>query len=197
VAELPFSASDLAQTRFAVSPMWQVVTSVRLLAGSVSPAHRSWIRQVRPRLAAAGLDRGRLAELIPSSGFRPYFLNPAPAGSAPSLSAELAAIGAASPDRVRRDLDHREYHQGRLDPRLRSPHRDPPAGLARLTREIEAYWEPALSRTGHGSARRSTPTSSTAPGRSPNTARARSWTTCTPRCGGTAPRCTWSAAAGR
>jgi hypothetical protein len=78
--------------------------------------HRPWIRQVRPRLAAAGLDRGWLAELIPPSGFWPYFLNPAPDGPAPPLSAELAAIQDAPVDRVRHDLDHLEYHQGGLGP---------------------------------------------------------------------------------
>jgi DNA-binding transcriptional ArsR family regulator len=102
-------------------------------------------RQVRPRLAAAGLDRGWLAELIPPSGFFPYFLNPAPAGAAPSLEAELAGVQDASVERVRRDLDHLEYHQGRPGPRLRSLHHDPRARLPRVAREIQAYWELALA----------------------------------------------------
>lgn len=76
MAELAFSVSDLAQVRFVVSPMWQVVTSFRLLSNHTdhtdhtdrtfaSPAHRPWIEQVRPRVAAAGLHRGWLAGLIP------------------------------------------------------------------------------------------------------------------------------------
>ncbi|MGA5823819.1 DUF5937 family protein [Kitasatospora sp. NPDC094028] len=147
LAELAFSASDLAQVRFAVSPMWQVVTSFRLLSNpaSASPVHRPWIEQVLPRAAAAGLDRGRLAELIPQAGFFPYFLNPAPAGPAPALAAELAAIEDTPAERVRRDLDHLEYHQGRLSPRLRSLHHDPHTGLARLTQEIRTHWELALA----------------------------------------------------
>ena len=64
--ELAFTADDLALTRFAVSPMWEVVTSFRLLAGGAAhPVHRPWLDQVRPRVAAAGLDAGWLAELIP------------------------------------------------------------------------------------------------------------------------------------
>ena len=64
-AELTFSAGDLAQMRFAVSPMWEVVTSFRALgAGSAHAVHGRWVEQVRPRVAAAGLDRGWLAELI-------------------------------------------------------------------------------------------------------------------------------------
>nr|WP_241779708.1 DUF5937 family protein [Streptomyces natalensis] len=147
LAELAFSASDLAQVRFAVSPMWQVVTSYRLLSNhaSATPVHRPWIQQVQPRAAAAGLDRGWLAELIPPSGFFPYFLNPAPAGPAPALDTELAAIQNAPIDRVRHDLDHLEYHQKRLGPRLRSLHHDPHARLARLAQEIRTYWELALA----------------------------------------------------
>ncbi|WP_317453539.1 DUF5937 family protein [Streptomyces sp. CBMA152] len=147
LAELEFSANDLAQVRFAVSPMWQVVTSFRLLSphASASPVHGPWIQQIRPRVAAAGLDRGWLAELIPPTGFFPYFLNPASAGPTPTLAAELAAVQEAPVDRVRKDLDHLEYHQVRLGPRLRSLHQDPHTHLARLTQEIEKYWELALA----------------------------------------------------
>ncbi|MET9698845.1 DUF5937 family protein [Streptomyces sp. NPDC006529] len=144
---MAFTASDLAQVRFAVSPMWQVVTSFRLLSArtDASPLHRPWTEQVRPRVAAAGLDRGWLAELVPPTGFFPYFLNPAPTGPAPTLAGELAAIGAASAERVRRDLDHLAHHQGPPGPRLRSLHHDPPARLARVTQEIGAYWDLALA----------------------------------------------------
>ncbi|MYQ97706.1 ArsR family transcriptional regulator [Streptomyces sp. SID6137] len=162
---MAFSAGDLAQVRFVVSPMWQVVTSFRLLSNhtghtshsghsgqaghadrtSVSPAHRPWIEQVRPRVAAAGLHRGWLAGLIPPAGFCPYFLNPAPTGAAPTLAMELAAVRNASADRIRRDLDHLAHHQGPLDARLRSLHHDPDTRLARLTEEIHTYWELALA----------------------------------------------------
>ncbi|TXS16465.1 hypothetical protein EAO70_13795 [Streptomyces sp. adm13(2018)] len=48
---LAFSAADLAQTRFAVSPMWEVVTSYRVLTGRADPGpHRRWVAQVRPRI---------------------------------------------------------------------------------------------------------------------------------------------------
>ncbi len=146
LAELVFSASDLAQMRFAVSPMWEVVTSFRLQnSASVHPVHRRWAEQVRPRVKAAGLDRGWLAELIPPSGYVPDFLNPAPTGPAPTPSAELAAILAAPADRVRQDLDHLEHHQGRRGPRLRSLYAEPRARLVRVAEEIETYWELALA----------------------------------------------------
>jgi hypothetical protein len=84
-ARLTFSVNDLAETRFAVSPMWEVVTSFRALAAAVVPVpHLGWTEQVRPRLAAAGLDRGWLADMIPPIGHLPDFLNPAPEGATSS-----------------------------------------------------------------------------------------------------------------
>ncbi|WP_239513632.1 ArsR family transcriptional regulator [Streptosporangium sp. 'caverna'] len=144
--ELAFSASDLAQTRFAVSPMWEVGTSFRLLSsGSAHPVHRTWLEQVRPRVAAAGLDRGWLAELIPPSGYVPDFLNPAPAGPAPTLAEELAGILAAPVARIRQDLDRLEREQGRRGLRLRTLYAEPQARLVRVSEEIETYWELALA----------------------------------------------------
>ncbi|MET7303939.1 DUF5937 family protein [Embleya sp. NPDC005575] len=145
-AELAFSAEDLARTRFAVSPMWEVGPSLRLLgSGAAHPVHRPWIEQVRPRIVAAGLDRGRLAELIPPSGYVPDFLNPTPPGPAPTLAAELAEIVAAPVAAVRRDLDRLRHERGRLGPRSEALYADPRARLARVAEEIEAYWELALA----------------------------------------------------
>ncbi|MER5888676.1 DUF5937 family protein [Streptomyces sp. NPDC001941] len=147
LAELAFSASDLAQVRFAVSPMWEVAPSFRLLtSGTTHPVHRPWADQVRPRMVAAGLDRGWLRELIPpTGGYIPDFLNPAPAGPAPTAAAEWDTIRASPADRVRRDLDHLARHQNGLGPRLRSLHADPQTCLAKVTDELATYWELALA----------------------------------------------------
>lgn len=144
--ELAFSAGDLAQMRFAVSPMWELGTSFKLLASGVgNPVHRPWIEQVRPRAAGAGFVRGWLAELIPLSGYVPDFLNPVPAGRAPTLADELDGILAVPMSRVRHDLDRLEREQGRLGPRSRSLYADPQARLPRVAEEIETYWELALA----------------------------------------------------
>jgi hypothetical protein len=141
-SELTFSADDLALTRFAVSPMWEVVSSFRLLAtGARSPVHRTWIDQVRPRVAAAGLDSGLLAELIPPTLYLADFLTPPPGDPAPTLETELAAIRATPPDLVRADVDHLP----RGGPRCQALRAEPEARLSRVTDEIEAYWELALA----------------------------------------------------
>ncbi|WP_225840247.1 helix-turn-helix transcriptional regulator [Streptomyces sp. NK08204] len=143
---MAFSASDLAQVRFAVSPMWEVAPSFRLLTSHTAhPVHGRWADQVRPRVAAAGLDRGWLSELIPPTGYVPDFLNPAPAGPAPAPAAEWEAIQASPTDRVRQDLDHLARHRGSLAPRLRTLHADPASFLPKVTQEIETYWDLALA----------------------------------------------------
>ncbi|MGW7367895.1 DUF5937 family protein [Streptomyces sp. NPDC054841] len=144
---LSFSAADLAQTRFAVSPMWEVVTSFRLLRDSSEPPlHRRWAAQVRPRLAHAGLDRGWLAELIPGLGYLADFLNPTPATPFPTLSAELEAIRRTAPEQVRAELDILETKRGPgPSPLLRLLYEAPEAALEKVASEIESYWELALA----------------------------------------------------
>lgn len=146
LAELAFSASDLAQMRFSISPMWEAGTSFRLLqTGSTHPVHQPWIDQVRPRVTAAGLDRGWLAELIPPTGYVPDFLNPAPIGPAPTLAEELAGVLAAPVDRVRQEIERIQADQGSLGPRLRALYAEPQARMVRVAEEIETYWEVALA----------------------------------------------------
>ncbi|MFD7236000.1 hypothetical protein ACFWAT_11900 [Streptomyces syringium] len=75
---------------------------------------------------------------------RPRLPQPAPAGPAPTPAAERDAIRASPADRVRQDLDHLARY-GNLGPRLRALHTDPQSLLAKVTGEIEAYWELALA----------------------------------------------------
>ncbi|MGW4165026.1 DUF5937 family protein [Streptomyces sp. NPDC004788] len=139
-AGLVFSAADLAQTRFAVSPMWEVVTSFRQLLRDANshPLHRRWIEQVRPRFLRAGLDRGRIAALVPAHGYLADFLNPTPATPFPSLSTELDAIVHTPAERIAHDLRALDEHHGV---------RPNPSGidLERLRDEILTYWELALA----------------------------------------------------
>ncbi|GAA4619025.1 DUF5937 family protein [Actinoallomurus liliacearum] len=137
-SELAFSADDLALTRFTVSPMWEVITSFRLLAsGTAHPVHRPWLEQVRPRVAAAGLDHGSLGRLITPSGHIPDFLTPPADDPAPDLATELAAVRATPADQVDADLDllrRSGLHHPTLDDRLDG-----------LCEEIQAYWDLALA----------------------------------------------------
>ncbi|QDY07947.1 winged helix-turn-helix transcriptional regulator [Micromonospora sp. HM134] len=143
---MELSASDLARMRFSLSPMWEVVTSFRLLRSArPTVGHLPWIGQVRPRLTTAGLDRGWLTALVPPSGYFPDFLNPVPAGHAPSLGDELDAVRGSATVAVQRDLDHLARHLGGASRRVRSLRADPEGLLPELAAEIERYWELALA----------------------------------------------------
>lgn len=137
-----FSATDLARTRFAVSPLWEVVASVRALrtAGPHS-VHGRWRDRVAPRLAAAGLDRGLLTDLVPPTGYTPDFITPPPVPGTTTLDAELREVAATPVSEIRRELDAFGLHTDRV----RAMYADPAGGMARLTAEIGAYWEIALA----------------------------------------------------
>ncbi|WP_371499980.1 winged helix-turn-helix domain-containing protein [Kitasatospora sp. NBC_00374] len=136
--ELAFSARDLARTRLAVSPLWETVTSLRVLQSErIRPLHLRWAARTRPRLR----DLALLTALVPVHGYIPDFLNPPAASAVPSFDAELATVARTGHARIRADL-------GRLTrwtPEVQAFHDDPAAGLTRLTAELTRYWEVALA----------------------------------------------------
>ncbi|GAA3200409.1 ArsR/SmtB family transcription factor [Actinocorallia longicatena] len=143
--ELAFSTADLAQTRFAVSPLWEVATAYRTLAaGTVNPAHRRWADQVRPRVAAAGLDRGMLSALIPPGSYLADFLTPLAGSPFPTLESELAAVVATTEEEL--DLQLAFLARDRpLPPSVRILRDDPAEGLDRVAAELRAFWDLALA----------------------------------------------------
>lgn len=145
--QVPFTADDVARTRFAVSPMWEVVTSFRLLTRPSVPApYDRWAARVRPLVRSAGLDRGRLADLVPPDGFLADLLTPLPATAFPTLAEELAAVRATDPAHLVEDVDAL-VADGRVPAARLAPLReaDPAATLAQVADEAARYWEIALA----------------------------------------------------
>ncbi|MDG4785891.1 DUF5937 family protein [Micromonospora sp. WMMD1102] len=146
----------VARIRFAVSCLWEVATSVRVLRDAGDHAvHLPWATRVRPRLADAGLippataafpgdsAGGLLWQLIPAGPhYLPDFLTPAPEGLNPDLDTELGRLLATPVEVVRADLDS---YAGRHSPAVRDLYADPVAGLRRLADEIVRYWRIALA----------------------------------------------------
>ncbi|KQV13913.1 MULTISPECIES: ArsR family transcriptional regulator [unclassified Kitasatospora] len=96
---------DLADTRFALSPLSETVFSLRVLRDpGLSALHLPWRRSVLGRLGGLDLDVDLLMSLVAQRRTLPDFLTPRPACFAPAFEDELAVVGATSPDRVRRDL---------------------------------------------------------------------------------------------
>ncbi|TQF01190.1 winged helix-turn-helix transcriptional regulator [Kitasatospora acidiphila] len=170
---LSFTAADLARTRFAVSPLWEVMASARMLRQPGGPAlYRPWLEPARARLAAARLDWSLLAALVPLPPvMMPVFIAPPPSVPEPDLALELAVLRATPPELVREavaaldparltrlaeDLPSPRAEdlptpraEGPLTPRAEGPltrlAEDPERGLAELAETVEAYWELVLA----------------------------------------------------
>ncbi|MFE5812354.1 ArsR/SmtB family transcription factor [Streptomyces sp. NPDC056479] len=94
---------DLADTRFAISPLREVMGSLRALrAPALYPLHSPWRRSVLDRLDPA--DARLLRALVGPTLTMPDFLTPRPTTFAPALEDQLAVVGATPLDLVRRDL---------------------------------------------------------------------------------------------
>ncbi len=105
---LELDVAYLAATRFAISPLFETVRAVPVLADpGRSPVNRPWVRWARAELDRRPLRLPRLWPLIVSD--RPYwpeFLLPAPIGKSPALGEELARVRATPAEAVRLSLQH-------------------------------------------------------------------------------------------
>src|SRR5919197_110307 len=97
VLTLDFSADDLARTRFACSPLWEAVESLRMRQDAASAVvHAPFIRASARRLI--GFDMSELLLLVSPSGYIPDFLSPPPEEALPSIEGELGRLRSTQPD---------------------------------------------------------------------------------------------------
>ena len=139
--ELSFTTGDLANVRFAFSPLWEAVASIRVLE-SPDAVHRPWAEQVRPRLPRGPELRPLLALAPAPARVLPGFLAPPPATPMPDLDVELAVLAATPPDLVRESLSGLP---GRRPEALDPLYADPAAGLGDLVAAVRRYWDLALA----------------------------------------------------
>jgi DNA-binding transcriptional ArsR family regulator len=137
-----FELSDLARLRFAISPMWELVISLRALRDPAAAAmHLPWVRATRERVR--GLDLLPLLGLVPRDGYIPDFLTPPPNTPLASFEDELEAVRSTPAGRVREEVGLR-IEDG-LSPDLAEPFlRRPRQAVERLADSLAAYWEVAL-----------------------------------------------------
>lgn len=137
---------DLADTRFALSPLHETVLSLRVLRDpGLSALHLPWRRSVLGRLGT--LDTGLLMSLVGEGRALPDFLTPRPANFAPSFGEELDVVRQTSPDLVRRDL--KGAHAPDSPPEaLRGAAAADDAAVRRLRDDVcellRQYWEVAI-----------------------------------------------------
>lgn len=127
---------DMARIRFAFSPMWELVASLRTLRDPARQAiHLPWIKCVRPRLTE--LDLSELFALVPPDGYLADFLTPPPDTPLPDFAAELDRVRRTPPERAHDEAGHLEDADPAVIARFRA---DPAAGVARVADVLEAYW---------------------------------------------------------
>ncbi|MEO3823400.1 DUF5937 family protein [Actinomadura sp. B10D3] len=140
--EFVLAPDDVARVRFAFSPLWEMVRSLRVLADPSGHAlHLPWVRTVRPRLR--GLGMGPLREVVQPTGYIPDFLTPPPRSPLPDIGAELETVRATPPEVVAAELSWTEPGSPAGAARLAMA-ADPEGTLERLAGLLERYWEVAV-----------------------------------------------------
>ncbi|MCO6005622.1 DUF5937 family protein [Actinoallomurus purpureus] len=144
--EFLFAPDDVARVRFAFSPLWELMHSLRVLAEPSRRAlHLPWVRAVRPRLQ--GLDLTPLHALVPADGYIPDFLTPPPESPLPDFVTELAMVRATPAHLVAEEIRHvglRSKGAAPLEERRRAMIEEPERALAHVADLLGAYWEAAL-----------------------------------------------------
>ncbi|WP_407561919.1 DUF5937 family protein [Streptomyces sp. 184] len=144
---LALGAADLSLLRWAISPAWELLASIRALHAPAARAiHMPWLTAHRddPLLRAGQARTARTRAL--TAGPRdhlPGFLAPTPASPLATVGDELERVAATPADVVRRDL-RGVFPDGvppALAPMLRAPRRE----LAAATGDLRAYWERTLA----------------------------------------------------
>jgi DNA-binding transcriptional ArsR family regulator len=139
---LDFEISDLARTRFAISPIFEAIASLRLVRDpSQAGPHVPWLR--RTIEVARGMDLDLLLALTPTDSYIPDFLTPPPMSPVASFEEELQRVRATSGDIIRHDLailfEGEPVPAAAADLLMR-----PRRTLSRLTSALEEWWHRAL-----------------------------------------------------
>ncbi|OUC94286.1 ArsR/SmtB family transcription factor [Streptosporangium minutum] len=136
-----FAPDDVARIRFAFSPIWELVVSLRALRDPARHSlHLPWVRAVRPRLA--GVDLSELFALVPLQGYLVDFLTPTPETPMPDFAADLERVRRTSPERAAEEASWLTGTDPRVVERFTA---DPEGGVARVADTLERYWETAFA----------------------------------------------------
>jgi DNA-binding transcriptional ArsR family regulator len=132
--EYELAGMDVADVRFAVSPLTELTLSLRTFRDPGRyPVHLPWLQ--RTESARAALDLPVLLALTNDVLWTPDYLTPRPYSPLTRIGDELAAIENVPLPRLADDL--RAVHPGDLPAALRG---DPETVRARITAALRAYW---------------------------------------------------------
>src|SRR5579859_5077552 len=129
---LEFDATDLADARYTISPLHELVGSLLSVYFPFGgQQYRRWGRQVRSDPA---IDHELLASLVSPRLWVPDFVAPPPLSGRPDIAGQLAQVRSTAPDKVIADV-LAAYGPAPLPPCLRDRAED----------ALERYWHLALA----------------------------------------------------
>jgi DNA-binding transcriptional ArsR family regulator len=134
---IDLSVSDLARTRFAISPLSETIAGLQQLGIWREDIHKRWIRWASAELAARPLALPRTWPLIVNDKPSwPQFLLPAPASAGTTIDDNLAAMRQTTARQVRTSLQ-RVFGDDLPDSAAELA-TDPAAGLRAIAAELRA-----------------------------------------------------------
>ncbi len=147
------SSDDLAETRFAFSPIWELGMSLYkpMRDPSKHALHLPWVQEAKR--AIAGRDLAILFAVVPPAGlgpdvhpYIPDFLTPAPETPFPQFEDELEQVSRTGPERISVELSHMiQSLQGVPVPALTQEILEDPAPFVDgLVEQMHEYWKLAI-----------------------------------------------------
>jgi DNA-binding transcriptional ArsR family regulator len=137
-----FSLDDLARTRFAISPMFELVSGLRILRDPARAAiHVPWIRAALPIAYELGVEPW--LAMMPSRGYIPDFLTPPPTTPLATFEEELDLVRATPIAQIRLELEIVARRSG-SSPQIERMRDRPRREVNRLCGLLEEFWRAAV-----------------------------------------------------
>jgi DNA-binding transcriptional ArsR family regulator len=138
-----FHTEALTRVRFAISPMFETIRSVRALEDPGGSAlHLPWAERAGP--LSSDLDLSPLIALQASATYNPDFVNPPPSSPLVDFEQELAVMVATPPAQIRAEVAG-AYAGVALPPVLEPFIAAPRRAIEGLAELMRAYWELCLA----------------------------------------------------
>jgi DNA-binding transcriptional ArsR family regulator len=144
------SSDDLAETRFAFSPIWELGMSLYkpMRDPSKHALHLPWVQEAKA--AIEGRDLEILFAMVPPPGlpatlhpYIPDFLTPAPETPFPQFEDELEQVARTEPARISAELSHMIGSLGGAPAAAMTQEilEDPAPFVGRLVEQMREYWK--------------------------------------------------------
>lgn len=140
LTRLRFGESDALRCRFAVSPLWETHSALRVIYGPHRrPMYDKWL--ARRRRAADSADLDLLLAAQPHSGYAPDFLSPPPLTSTTSFDNEIERVRRTPLRQIAKELARcRDQETNPLGDLLTPLIEDPRSGREQFVTALRAAW---------------------------------------------------------